>query len=390
MITKLTVSNWKSYSEATLYIDPLTFLIGTNASGKSNLLDAFVCLSELASGRQVSDVFGSIRGGADWLIRKGQRVAKLSVVEEQEEGEDVVTYEVEFMRRDEGISISREKLMVSDKVLFEVALPEETSPVTVGSFYTGKRGDRVKIEFGRSVSVLSQIETLSEYRVVREAASKVVRDLRGVFMLNPIPNNMRGYTPLSRALRQDASNVAGVLAGMEEGRRKEVEGVLTSYLRKLPERDINKVWTERVGVFGADAMLYCEEQWSTEENNVVDARGMSDGTLRFLAIVVALLTINPESLLIVEEVDNGLHPSRIVELIQMLRTIGAERRVDVICTTHNPVVMDGLGVEMIPFIACTDRDGDGASVVRLVEDKENLAKMLSMDSIGGLMVKDML
>ena len=41
MITELHISNWKSFGEeTTLYIAPLTFVIGANASGKSNILDA--------------------------------------------------------------------------------------------------------------------------------------------------------------------------------------------------------------------------------------------------------------------------------------------------------------------------------------------------------------
>ncbi|MFK8163712.1 MAG: AAA family ATPase, partial [Lewinella sp.] len=44
MIKSITLKNWKSFGEATLYVDPLTVLIGTNASGKSNFLDALVFL----------------------------------------------------------------------------------------------------------------------------------------------------------------------------------------------------------------------------------------------------------------------------------------------------------------------------------------------------------
>ena len=40
MLTSLTVENWKSFEKATLTIDALTVLIGMNASGKSNLLEA--------------------------------------------------------------------------------------------------------------------------------------------------------------------------------------------------------------------------------------------------------------------------------------------------------------------------------------------------------------
>lgn len=388
MITQLKVNNWKSYSEATLYIDPLTFVIGTNASGKSNLLDALVCLSELSAGKAVEEVIGGLRGGSEWLIRKGYENASLAV--EIEDAESIAYYEVEFRRVKNGVEICGETLKTKERELFSAKVTEDKSPVIAGSFYTGKRGNRKKLDLGRSVSVLAQVEALSELKEVKEYSSVVVRNLKGIFMLNPIPNNMRVYSQLSQVLKQDASNVAGVLAGLDDERRKEVEEEITKYLKRLPERDINRIWTEKVGVFETDAMLYCEEEWSPKFRNVVDARGMSDGTLRFLAIVMALLTIRSGSLLIVEEVDNGLHPSRVVELVQMLKTIGKERKVDVLCTTHNPVVIDGLGIEMMPFIAYIRRDVEGGSVVRLVEEKDNLAKMLSTDSIGGLMIKDLL
>ena len=44
MITKIRLQNWKSFRDSTIYIDSLGILIGTNASGKSNVLDAFAFL----------------------------------------------------------------------------------------------------------------------------------------------------------------------------------------------------------------------------------------------------------------------------------------------------------------------------------------------------------
>ena len=40
MITELRLQNWKIFSDAKLYIDSITVIIGTNASGKSNIFDA--------------------------------------------------------------------------------------------------------------------------------------------------------------------------------------------------------------------------------------------------------------------------------------------------------------------------------------------------------------
>jgi AAA15 family ATPase/GTPase len=67
---------------------------------------------------------------------------------------------------------------------------------------------------------------------------------------------------------------------------------------------------------------------------------MSDGTLRFIAILIALMTRPEKSLLIVEEIDNGLHPSRSGLLIKVLRELGEKRKIDLLVTTHNPALLD--------------------------------------------------
>ena len=167
-----------------------------------------------------------------------------------------------------------------------------------------------------------------------------------------------------------------------------LEDKLTSYVRPLPERDINKITAVPVGLSSSDAMLYSYEDWAP--NHPIDARGMSDGTLRFAAIVLSLLTIKSGSLLIVEEVDNGLHPSRAKELIKVLKEISQERNVDVLCTTHNPVLMSELGNSMLPFISYVARGEKGQSCIRLLEDKEDLAKLMSIGNIGELMIMDKL
>jgi predicted ATPase len=156
-------------------------------------------------------------------------------------------------------------------------------------------------------------------------------------------------------------------------------------LKSLPERDIQRIWTEPVGKFQTDAMLYCEEGWSSTVSHTVDARGMSDGTLRYLAIVTAMLTRQTGSLLVIEEVDNGLHPSRAHVLVEMLRTLGKQRGIDVIVTTHNPALLDAAGAKMVPFITVAHRDETtGASLLTQLEDVQQLPKLMASGSLGRL------
>jgi len=104
-----------------------------------------------------------------------------------------------------------------------------------------------------------------------------------------------------------------------------------------------------------------------------------------LAILTALLTRPKDSLLVIEEVDNGLHPSRAKLLLDMLRTVGAERGVDVLVTTHNPALLDAMGTQMVPFITVVNRNPTtGHSVLTLLEDIEQLPKLLAQGSVGRL------
>ena len=398
MIKELHLKNWKSFESATLYIDPLSILIGPNASGKSNILDAFLFLYRISWGKQLINAVNgdnestSIRGGIDWVVRKGESNCEISVVVGADNQD--YKYTIQFQKSNGSkLEITGEFLekinskKISKRLFYTKEIDEE-SVIIPAYFSTGTQGKGTVKNLNRSFSILSQLETLDVRKEVKEVGIKVLSTLKSIFILDPIPNHMRSYTKLSSQLQADASNLAGVLAALEEERKNEVEKLITQYVSRLPERDVQKVWAETVGKFGTDAMLYCQEKWNVEETIDVDARGMSDGTLRFISIITALLTGKENSLLIVEEIDNGLHPSRAHELVRMLMELGKKRNIDVLCTTHNPALIDAFGGTMIPFIQYVYRDkNSGISKIKLLEDFDKLAKIMASGSIGYQMVE---
>ena len=68
-------------------------------------------------------------------------------------------------------------------------------------------------------------------------ASHMANDLGKIFVFDPIPSHMRNYSSLADRLQADGSNIAGVLEGLEDGRKTEVQHILTHYLKGLPERE---------------------------------------------------------------------------------------------------------------------------------------------------------
>ncbi|MHC5728464.1 MAG: AAA family ATPase, partial [Nostoc sp.] len=189
-------------------------------------------------------------------------------------------------------------------------------------------------------------------------------------------------------LESDASNIAGVLAALDGEQKAEVESALSAYIKDFPEGDIEKVFAEPVGRLKTDAMLYCHEEWKSGDITEIDARTMSDGTLRLLAILTALLTRPEGSQLVIEEIDNGLHPSRAELLVRILREIGTERKIDILLTTHNPALLDALGPEIVPFVVVAHRDSEtGESKLTLLEDIDNFSKLFASYSLGDMTTK---
>ena len=86
MITKIRLQNWKGFKDSTIYIDSLGILIGTNASGKSNVLDAFAFLRAVGDGKSLLDAIQTVRGGEDWIIRRGENTFCIEAEIETEEG----------------------------------------------------------------------------------------------------------------------------------------------------------------------------------------------------------------------------------------------------------------------------------------------------------------
>ncbi|MEZ4314981.1 MAG: AAA family ATPase [Polyangiaceae bacterium] len=96
----------------------------------------------------------------------------------------------------------------------------------------------------------------------------------------------------------------------------------------------------------------------------VDANRMSEGLLYYLAFA-ALRHIDPVSLLLVEEPENGLHPARITEVMKILRAIVDETDTQVLLATHSPLVVNELCPEEVSVV--TRDDTTGTKVTRIHE-----------------------
>ena len=99
------------------------------------------------------------------------------------------------------------------------------------------------------------------------------------------------------------------------------------------------------------------------------ALSASDGTLRFLAMIAALLGPNPAGFYFFEEIDTGIHPNRLGLLVQLIEQQVQKGKVQVVTTTHSPQLLGLLQQQSLQHASIIYRSpySPGAAIKRLLE-----------------------
>ena len=119
--------------------------------------------------------------------------------------------------------------------------------------------------------------------------------------------------------------------------------------------------------------------------NKVSAYSMSDGTLRFLAMLAALLSDSPALLYFFEEIDNGIHPSRLRLLIDLLETQTEKGPTQVITTSHSPDLLSIVNDRTFGSMSVVCRLEDASdSIIRPVSKIPNAADLRKAQGLGRL------
>jgi len=392
--------NFKGFADAQLDLSqPVTFLIGKNGSGKTNAIEGVELLSEIATGRpfhEISDIGRGggfeVRGGLAGCVRSGRETFRLGFKAGPED------YEVRVRPRPEARIASESLTALESRELFTTT--EGTEDVTSGgvlkvrfdNFNRGKNKPVVTLPADRSI--LSQYTTFASSDKTKtkravEAVARLRKYLQSSFVIDPIPKLMRQYDRIgNRVLARHAANLSPVLYALSVGADEEQAALarILGWIKQLPEEPFEKfdfVTTEL-----GDVMFGLREQPGTP---LVDARLLSDGTLRCLAVLTALETIDEGSRLIIEEFDNGLHPSRNGILANAIWEASKRRKLNVLCTTHNPATLDALTDEQLKgvVVAHWDAEQKASRLTRLL-DVPRAEVLLERGTLGNLVTRRIL
>jgi len=117
----------------------------------------------------------------------------------------------------------------------------------------------------------------------------------------------------------------------------------------------------------------------------VSAYSASDGTMRFLGMLAALLNEDDGGLYFFEEIDNGIHPARLHLLLDLIERQTAKGKIQVVATTHSPDVLNLINDTTFESAVVVYRDEDSAdAVIRRVAELPNARELRKSQGLGRL------
>jgi len=399
-ITRVRLQDFKNFQDASLTVGAFTVLVGTNASGKSNIRDAFRFLHGIGRGYSLADIIGGrygpggqaewtqMRGAAREIIRFGKASFKIEVDYQSDWRAGRYTIEVR-MTEDERFRVSAETLTLAWDTIY-TSHPGSGDPVHAQDDDThlglrmGKIGDQRK--FGHRFlarpdqPALSQIADFrNAARLHKESAQALLDLFAGIRFLDLVPDLMRlPAFPGQTILGDSGENLPTVLQAICANVDRKV--ILMEWVRELTPIDVTDFEFPRDTITGL-------VQLSIRESNgkQISAYSASDGTLRFLAMLAALLGEHPARVFFFEELDNGIHPSRLRLLLDLIERQTAKRDIQVVTTTHSPDLLSMVSDKTFESASVVYRaTGAEGAIIRRIADLPNAAELRASQGLGRL------
>ena len=425
MITSLRLVNFKNFADETLRLGQFTLIVGANASGKSNIRDAFRFLNGIGRGYTLSEILGgkydagwdAIRGAPGEIVRSGARSFSLEVEmflsDSEERDQRGIRHIIEVSRGEDSgypfrilaeslTSITDPLELTKSRIVFSSDPPPGCDTNVRKEHSTLRlRVPRIDepIEVAADKPSLSQsLSNLdsSAFEEELESASKewlvdqLFRTVTGTEMLRVrlklatmrflefSPDQLREPSlPNELALGDSGSYLPAVLQAIcADSKRK---AVLMSWLHELTPMDVSDLEFP-VDLNGRVSLRIVEAN-----GQKVSAYSASDGTLRFLGVLAALLNEDNSGLYFFEEIDNGIHPARLHLLLDLIERQTAKGKIQVVATTHSPDVLNLINDTTFENAVVVYRDEDSAdAVIRKVAELPNARELRKSQGLGRL------
>jgi predicted ATPase len=348
-LLSLQASRYRSLREESIRLSDLNLFIGTNASGKSTILDALRFLHEGVQERDFRPPVSS-RGGILHLAWKGEEARQIKLTVVLEENHREFEWSVALSRDRYAFSVQEE--------LYELPGTQLLKSDNGRGWWLGKSEDsdgkmeRVSLAQAPTACALAAAAA-NEFFPARSVAEFVNR--WGFFDPNPFALR-RGWTGFdSSSFDYVGRNLAERLYSIRESSSETFEQIVsaTQSVLGLPtEVELRRSRMHEDEIEDVEDRVYFVQR-EPGLRYPVHQVGASSGTLRMLALMTALFGETGNNLIGIEEPENHVHPTALKAFAEYL--LKARYRVQILVTTHSPLLLDVLNE---PGAVCVVRHSD--------------------------------
>lgn len=351
--TRIQLENWRNFRSVSVDLQERVFLVGPNASGKSNFLDAFRFLRDIA--REGLQHAVSQRGGVSRirsLDAPPDSEVLVSVAIGTEDQPEAWEYEIRFGEHQRRAVLATEKVRQASAGL--LSRPDS---------YDRQDSERL------TQTALEQVSMNKDFREIADFLSTV-------FYLHVVPQLVR-EPERSTGKHADPfggdflEQIADVPEDLLEQRLAWVSEAVRAAVPQLVNLDIKR---DARGMPHLLGQYQPGGPWQTEAD-------FSDGTLRLIGLLWSHL-VEPSGPLILEEPELGLHPEVVRQLPQVFARMQSRSGQQILLSTHSPDLLrdEGIGLDEVLLLIPGGRETE----VRTADSFQEIGDLLE----GGLNLAD--
>jgi len=401
MISELKIRNFKSLESVDLKLGHFNLLVGANASGKSNFLDALRFLQGAGNGLSVDEIldgkpatstnsrWNGIRGGSQFVAfrqldgstaRSVEFVVSIPETRLYEVRRTDLQYELQFWP---GTNKFWQHIVDADKrvwhedekvrAVLDIAENQFPTGLYASCFNTARayanalkqRHPSLTPQDAESLNNLEpETFNLDPYSIF---VAHVLDALQDMQFLDPLSEALRKYSSRVTRLGESGEGFAALIHEIESNGSKPA---LLEWLKELRPDEVSDLYA----LSGADNDFMVAIK---EGNTEFRAAAISEGTLRFIALASAFFQPSMPKVLVIEEIEKGLHPSRLRLLLELMRSQSKRTGTQVFATTHSPTLLNWLTEEdrKTAFI-CTRDAESGATKMRPLSEVPRLEELI--------------
>ena len=360
IISKIELFNWKNFHRCEVGVQERCFVVGANAAGKSNFIDALRFLRDVAKQGGGLQTAVRVRGGITkirCLAAREQSNVKLAIeLSESDSRELCWHYELNFKHTGGGIRENQVKI-VSEKVFSgrEQRYVLDRSAETLGE-------DEETLKY----TYLEQPNANKDFRVIQQF-------LQNVEYLNVVPQMVRESA--SSSYSGDKEDYYGRdflkrLALLNDNTRRSYFRKINEFLKlAVPQLEELSFVKDEIGVPHLEARYV---HWRTRGSKQQEMQ-FSDGTLRLIGFLFALIDSN--GVLLLEEPEINLHPGIVAQFPEFIAKIQRVKKGgrQVFITTHSYDILSNEGIAPEEVLLLTNSpEGTEVEVLSNVEKAKNI------------------